>query len=556
MRRSLLVVALAVSASGLSAQQQTRVQLMRSATTAYDDFAPDRAMDFLRAAVDPALGAPDTAWTRGVHLITQILVEGNRAELARTWARWAVRTHPAITIDSVNFLAGVAAAMREAQTFTAAKTPGDALTQTTWRWSARGSTEPNGRVAISQGTMTATVNARVVGGGLIPAGTAGLALPPGTYEIEAAAVGYLPARITREVLPGVTTVLTMSLTSVSVATNEITDDLRRHTFANVVPLTVHRYASPASCAVGAFVGRDGLAVTSYQAIRGADSVVAQGTGAQRVTVAAHDVATDIAILRIGTPRTDSLALATTVADGQTLWGVRLADCRTASDARTRVVQWTNRPGGTLQLADAQTNAPGGAALVDKDGRIAAVWTSGTAAVPAPRISALLDQARANAAQAAAVADISRRENHSYGSFIIASDLSGASISVAPVETWQWESLAASGPAPFTLVAPMGRYRVSATTPGGARKEEFITIRPGAVSRVVVSLRTVAAGAESSTPQVGRKKSKLPWILGGVGAVGVAAVALGGGGGGGPGGNNGGNNGSTKGTISIQIPVNP
>ena len=551
MRRLVLIVALAVSSSGLSAQQQTRAQLMRSATTAYDDFQPDRAVDFVRAALDPALGAPDTAWTRGVHLLTQILVEGNRAELARTWARWAVRTHPTIAIDTVNFLAGVVAALREAQTFTNARTPGDALTQTTWRWPARGSTEANGRIAINQGAMTVTVNARVVGGGLIPSGATGLSLPPGTYEIEAAAVGFLPARVTREVLPGATTVLTMALTSAAVATADLTDAMRQHTFANVVPLTVHRFGVASTCAVGAFAGRDGLAITSYQAIRGADSVIAGIAGAPRVTVAAHDVAADLAILRVGAQRTDSIALATTITDGQSLWGLRLADCRTPSDVRTRVVQWANRPAGLLQIADAANDAPGGTVFVDRDGRLAGVWTSGASAVPAPRIASLLDQARQNAGQSVAVADVSRRENHLFGTATISADVANASFTVAPVETWQWEALGASGSSPLNFVGVMGRYRVQATAPGGARQEQIITIRPNTNTRFVVPLRAIAVAPEGAGVQTPKKRSKLPWILGGAGAVGVgAALALGGGGGGPktpP---------PTTGSISVQVPANP
>jgi hypothetical protein len=554
-------VVLAISvcmSSELVSQQQSRAQLLRNATTAYDDFQPDRALDFLRSAVDPSLGAPDTAWTRGVHLLAQILVEGNKPDLARTWARWAVRTLPGMTIDTVNFLAGVTAAMREAQTFTSTKTPGDALTQTSWRWPARGTTEANGRVAINQGTMTATVNARIVGGGLIPTGTQGISLPPGTYEIEAAAVGYLPARVSREVLPGVTTALTMALTPVAVAIADITDELRQHTFANVVPLTVHRYGIAPACAAGAFVGRDGLAITSYQAIRGADSIAAGIAGAPRVTVAAYDVPMDIAILRAGAQRTDSIALATAVADGQSLWGVRLADCRTPSDARTRVVQWTNRPSGPLQIADAATGAPTGAVFVDRDGRLAAVWTSGTGAVPAPRFATLLEQARQNAAQSLAVADVSRRENHLFGTAAIASDAANATITVSPLETWQWEALAASGPAPLSFVGAMGRYRVQASTPAGTRQEQVITIRPNANQRFVISTRAVAAGPEAAAAVTPKKKSKLPWIIGGVGGVAVlGAVALGGGGGGGGNGGNGGNGGgSGPGRISIQVPVNP
>jgi hypothetical protein len=546
-RRFAVAIAISICASGLSAQQQSRAELLRSATTAYDDFAPDRALDLLRVALDPALGPADTAWARGVHLLTQILIEGNRAELARTWARWAVRTAPSMPIDTVNFLAGVVAALREARTAAGTRSANDALAQTTWRWSARGSTEPNGRISINRGAMTATVNARVVGGAVIPTGQ-GLSLPPGTYEIEAAAVGYLPARVTREVLPGVTTMLTLSLTSAAVATAEISESMRQHAFANVVPLTIRRFGMAASCASGAFVGRDGLILTSYKAIRGADSISAELPTSPRVTVAAYDVAADVAVLRIPATRTDSIVLATTFVDGQSLWGIRLADCRTPSDARVRLVEWTNRPTGALQLGDTPAEVPVGTALVDASGRLAGVWTGGASAVAAPSVVALLDQARRSVAQTIAVQEVGRRENHLYGSVAIAANLTGATLGVSPVESWQWETLATSGPAPLTFVGPMGRYRVQASTPAGARSEQFVIIRPGAHERVVVSVRALAAGSDVPSPVVTKRRSKLPWILAGAGGVGLAAaLALGGGGGGET---------PQKGSISISVPVNP
>ena len=361
--------------------------------------------------------------------------------------------------------------------------------------------------------------------------------------------------MTREVLPGVTTVLTMSLTSATVATTEITDILRQHTYANVVPLSVYRHTLPAACAVGAFVGRDGLALTSYRAIRGADSVGAGLPGAPRVTMAAYDVAADIAVLRVAgsAPRTDSIALASAITDGQSLWGVRLADCRTPSDARARVQQWTNRPDGALQLAEAAADATAGTIFVDRLGLIAGLWTNGASAIPAPKLTPLLDQARRATAQPS-IADVSRRENHLYGSMAIATDVATATISVSPMETWQWETLATSGPAPLTFSGPMGRYRIVATTPDGARREQLMTIRPDALSRAVVSLRTIAAGTEQRATVAPKRRSKLPWILGGVGGVGLlAAVALGGGGGGGGG---GGTTPPGTGSISVQIPVNP
>jgi hypothetical protein len=491
-------------------------------------------------------------------LLTQILVEANSQDVARTWARWAFRTSPALAIDTVNFVANAVAVLREARTAASARSPGDVTARTTWRWVARGSTEPRGRVLIDQGSIRIPVNVRVVGGALIPA--AGLSLAPGTYEIEAGAPGYLPATVTREILPGVTTVLAFNLTSAAVVSDVIADDVRRHTFANVAPLTARRFGTSPACIAGAYVSRDGLVLTSYAAIRGADSIVAEaGAGArpQPIRVAAYDVKADLAVVQVpGAARSDSIALASEIADGQSAWALRLADCRTATEQRVRITQWTDRPRGALELSEPPQGAAPGSPLVDVRGLLAGVWSSGGSAVAAANITTLLNQARAAAAQGRllAVGEVSRTENHLYGSIIVASDMTGATAKITPLETWQWAGLQTSGAAPFTFAGPLGRYKVEVTGSGGARREQEITIRAAAQQRVVISLpkATLATQSQTSAAIPTRKRSKLPWIIGAVGLGGAGAVAaLAGGGskGNGPVPN-------PNGSITVRVPVNP
>jgi len=551
----LAAVAVAALTTTATAQQQSRTELLRTATAAYDDFAPERALDLLKAAVNPALGPADTAWARGVHLLTQILVEGGNQDLAKTWSRWAARTAPEMKTDTVNFLAGVASAFREARTF-AARAPGDAVTRTSWRWVGRNSAETRGRILVEQGTMSVPVNVRVVGGGLVPAGV-GLSLAAGSYEIEAGAPGYLPARVTREVLPGVTTVLAFSLTSAAVASDVIAENVRQHTFRNTAALSVRRFGSAPSCAAGAFMTRDGLVLTSYQAIRGADSVSsATSTAAQRIRVAAYDVVNDLAVLQVPATLTDSITPATSIADGQSVWAIRFPDCRTPTETRARLDQWNDRPRGALQLSEAPAGAATGSLLVDVEGRLTGIWTGGTSGAAAPKAVTLLDQARRNLAanQLLALGDVSRRENHAYGSIAVASDVTVANVKLTPLETWHWAGLQAAGAAPFTFAGPMGRYRLEVTGAGDARREQEILLRPGVHERLVVNLRSVAAGPGAASPMLAKKRKKWPWILAAVGGGGVAALALGGGGGGGggtppppP---------PTTGSISVQVPVNP
>jgi len=557
MIRRIAIAAAAVAVfAGTGGAQQSRAELLRSAQSAYDDFAPERALDLLKVAVNPALGPTDTAWVRGVHLLTQILVEANNQDLAKSWARWAVRVAPDMRVDTVNFLAGVVAAFREARAFTSARTAGDAVTRTSWRWVTRGSTETRGRIIAEAAGMPVAVNVRVVGGAIIPPGI-GLALAPGSYEFEAAAPGYLPARLTRELLPGVTTVLTFSLTSAAVASDVIAEGLRQHSFANAGAVSVRRFGTPPACAAGAFVGRDGLWLTSYQAIRGADSFAASVPSSADIRVAAYDVAANLAVLRVGAVRTDSMLLAPNVADGQSAWAINFTDCRTAADSRVRVAQWIGRPAGTLQLTDPPAAGTAGAALVDVEGKIAGVWTGSTTAVPSLRIIPLLDAARRAVAQGqlTTIAEVSRKENHAYGTVVIASDMTGATARVTPLETWHWDGLQSSGNTPFAYAGPMGRYRVEVTGPGDVRRQQDVTIRPGAEERVFVALRSVATTVPGAPPASApaKKKSKMPWILAGVGGAGlVGALALGGGGGGGGGGNP--PPPPTTGSITLHVPV--
>ncbi len=134
MKRILLVGALFISAIALvpaSVEAQDRGALLRQAQAAYDDFDPPRAIRIARAALDPALGPLDSTWARGVHLLAQILIEEQQEDAAKIWARWAMRARPDLPIDSVNFLAGVVTALREART-AAPRTAADDKTTATY----------------------------------------------------------------------------------------------------------------------------------------------------------------------------------------------------------------------------------------------------------------------------------------------------------------------------------------------------------------------------------------------------------------------------------------
>ncbi len=547
MRRVLSVLfLLTVAASAADAQQETRASLLRQAAAALDDFAPERARDLARAALDPAFGTPDTVWVRGVHMLTQVLIEAGEESVAQTWARWAMRTHPSMAIDSVNFVAGVVTALRDARTFVGARTAGDELTTMQWRWAARGSQETQGRIRFDPSTMPVPVNVVVRGVGLLPAGD-GVPVAPGSYEIEVAAQGYLPARITREALPGITLTLSFRLTSAVVASATIADDVRQSAYRSVAALSTTRFGAPPACAAGTFVSGQGrLALTTYTAIRGVTGISASFQGSTQpvtdVRVAAYDATANLAVLLFPAPRPDSSAITANVIESQAVWGVGLTQCATRTDTRAVVNEWMQRPLGNLQLSGTVAQAVPGTPLVDYQGRLTGIWAGGTEAIAAPNAAALLATARTNitAQQTLALADVARRENHLYGSVQVTADVTGARMQITPLEAWHWRELATTGTAPSTFSGPMGRYRVEVSSQGLPTRTQEVVIRPGETVRVNAVLRAVTGGGAPAGAAARRGVPRWVWIAGG--GVAVAAVAL-----------MGGKPGPESGSITVSIP---
>jgi hypothetical protein len=533
---ALSLVALAGAATTVRAQGARR-DLLRQATTAYDDFDIARAARFARAALDPSLGARDTTWARGVHLLTQLLIEDNQQAQAETWAKWAMRLEPTLQIDSVNFLGGVVTALREARA-AAGRTAADDATRETFGWPTATATGTEARLRLAPSAVPVSVLVRGVG--LLTAG-AGITLAPGTYELEVSASGYLPLRITREALPGVITEFAFTLTSAAAAANTLAADVRARVNRSIVPLTVTRFGTPPACAVGVTAAGGRLVLTSYHAVRGADGVASGATGGDAVRVAAWDVAANLAVLVVPNAPADTLPLAATLIDGQALFGIGLAACRTTNETRVVLNAWEGRPAGSLALSEPLAGDVLGSPFVDFQGSIAGVWNAGPTAVPAAVIASLLRTARTNVAAGRLVTPqaLAVQENHRFGTVVIAADVPNATIRVTPVEAWHWEGLVASGNGPLTFSGPAGRYRVQASAPEMQARTQEITITAGASTRSTISLR-VAQGPQAVGPRRGMPK----WVwIAVVGGGAAAALALGGGGGGG----------TSGGSIGISVP---
>jgi hypothetical protein len=172
---------------------------------AANEFDATRRVQLLMAGVDPTTCPPRGSWTVGVQLLAQTLIEERQDSLAAVWLRWAVRLAPGMAPDSVQFLPRVVQAFRSARDFVnRTSVRGDSGVGTSWIWPAGPVATREGRFQVA--LSAAPVRVDVPGLGTIAQGGS-LALAPGSYRLTATASGFDSVAVTREVLPGVTTVL-------------------------------------------------------------------------------------------------------------------------------------------------------------------------------------------------------------------------------------------------------------------------------------------------------------------------------------------------------------
>jgi len=200
---------------GLVASASVRAQDPRDAMVAraFNEFDAARRLQLLMSALNPTAGPPRGAWPVGVQLLAQTLIEDGQDSVAGVWLRWAVRLSPALQPDTVQFLPKVVVAYRSARDFVlGTRAPGDSTAATTWLWPAQETGERVGRIQVAAAAMGVPVRVEVKGVGPIGVGGS-IPLSPGSYQISASAAGYDSMQVTREVLPGVTTVLEFRLRS-------------------------------------------------------------------------------------------------------------------------------------------------------------------------------------------------------------------------------------------------------------------------------------------------------------------------------------------------------
>jgi hypothetical protein len=517
--------------------QGTRADMIQQAMAAYDDFESERATALLWTALDPATGAPDGAWATGVQLMAQILIEEGEENFAEAWLRWAVRLWPELPVDRATFLPEVIAAIEVARSFVGSASAGDRVTRTRWDWPDRVSTADRGTLRIEPGAIP--MRGEIQGVGEFPAGRS-LTLAPGSYRIEASAEGYESAVVTREVLPGVTTSLVLDLAPIVVAEAELADSvlpqaIRSHALQRVARLSVHRFGAAPACAAGAIVSPDGLLLTTYRAIRGAERIEATLPDGQRltegITVAAYDVDDDVALLKLPATFTSPFRVTDEVEGGQFVWAVGYPGCGAVTVEGMRM---TAERGGVLQLSDTLPGEAQGGPIIDQAGRVVGLGSGAQTAVVAERADDQVETANANVLGGALLTpeEVARQERHLYGSIQVTSDVTGVVARITPIDSWLWSGTAQMGTLPLTFTAPMGRYRVEVLSQGEVQRAMEFSVQPDLAGQLQIPVAAAMAEAEE-----GGGGFPIAIVLGGVAAAGaaVALMAAGGGDDGGGGG---------------------
>lgn len=165
------------------------------------------ALPLLVRGLDPRAGPLDRPWLQGVERLADVLLVLRQDSLAATWLRWAARLDPDFHVDEEVVPPGVTRAAKAARAFVGS-TPHDRfVARVTFDW---GTVSAGGQGAVRLDRASIPITARV-GTDQFLRGGESRRLPPGSYNVVVSAPGYLPTRLTVELLPSVTTVVAVSL---------------------------------------------------------------------------------------------------------------------------------------------------------------------------------------------------------------------------------------------------------------------------------------------------------------------------------------------------------
>ena len=166
------------------------------------------AVPLLGMGLDPRAGPTDALWLRGVERLADVLLVLRQDSLAATWLRWATRLAPEFAVDEEVMPPPVVRAARAARAFVDSTPQDRFVAQTAFQWPATFNARAPGTIRLASANIPITAR---IGADQFLRGGESRVLPPASYQVVVSAPGYLPTRLTVEVLPGVTTVVLVSL---------------------------------------------------------------------------------------------------------------------------------------------------------------------------------------------------------------------------------------------------------------------------------------------------------------------------------------------------------
>lgn len=166
------------------------------------------AVPLLSRGLDPKTGPPDRLWKQGVERLADMLLVLREDSLAATWLRWAIRLAPDLDVDPELVPPAVVRAAAAARAFVDATPLDRFVARTAFEWPTSSSAQTPGLVRLAPATIPITAR---IGADQFLRGGESRRLPSGSYDVVVSAPGYLPTRLTVELLPGVSTVVAVSL---------------------------------------------------------------------------------------------------------------------------------------------------------------------------------------------------------------------------------------------------------------------------------------------------------------------------------------------------------
>ena len=335
----------------------------------------------------------------------------------------------------------------------------------------------------------------------------------------------------------------------------------------VARIEPHNFGFAQPCRVGGFVGTN-LLLTTYRAIRGADSIVVVLSGGQRVParvrIAAYDIPSDMAVLHIPVQRAGQMTVGEDPQENDYVWVVGQPNCQTTQTVRARITAAPST--GALTLSRSTALGQLGAPVINQAGEIVGVASQGSDAVRASDISPMATQARRNLATGSLLTaiQVARAERHLYGTVALRSNMTNATARIAPLEDWHWPELAQQNTLPFTFSGPQGRYQVELVASGAVQSSTTVTMEAGVANQLLMAPVIFAQQPPVEEPQPPGAQISPEGGGGGGGAIIAVVLLLAGGGAaaavllkpkdeGGPDPGPGPGNGSGVGSIRIVLP---